>query len=163
MSSRLLEDARDILDSLLQISQNTALHQRITDAYVNVSRGLEELKKELANKDNLWQQQLIYEALKPTWAPHADVQAILASENSKGRLLSIRALQGFESFELVNGDFEAFTIPISVIIGPANEADKSITLNGIQITDEGRRVAFGPDDRFYAVDVAQLLEAVPKS
>lgn len=158
MSNQLLEDARDILDSLLQVSQNTALHQRITDAYVNVSRGLDEAKKEMGQRDNLWQQQLIYEALKPTWAPFADVQAILASDEPRGRLLSIRALQGFESFELINGAFEAFTIPISAITNPANEADKSITLNGIQITDEGKQISFGPDDRFYSTTAAQLLE-----
>lgn len=157
MANRLLEDARDILDSLLQISQNTPLHQRITDAYVNLSRGLEDLKKEIANKDNLWQQQLIYEALKPTWAPYAELQSILGSDNPKERLVSIRSLQGFESFELVNGAFEVFTIPISAITNPANEAEKSITLNGIQIIDEGKKVSFGPDDRFYSVDTASLF------
>lgn len=160
MQNRLLEDARDILDSLLQVSQNTALHQRITDAYVNVSRGIEETKKEIDHRDNLWQQQLIFEALKPTWAPFADVQAILSSDDPKGRLLSIRSLQGFESFELVNGAFEAFTIPISAVTNPANEAEKSITLNGIQITDEGRQISFGPDDRFYSTTTAQLFEAM---
>jgi hypothetical protein len=157
MPNQLLEDARDILDSLLQTTQNSPFHQRVTDAYVNVSRGIEELKKAISDRETAFQQQLIHEAMKPTWASTADVEKAISSENPASHLISIRPTDKFEGFELTNALFQTKVIPIAVVTTPANAAEKQITLNAITIIDGGLKIAFGPDDRFYSVETATLL------
>jgi hypothetical protein len=157
MPNKLLEDARDILDSLLQTTQNSTFHQRVTEAYVNVSRGVEELKKTISDRENAFQQQLIHEAMKATWASTADVEKAIVSENPASHLISIRPTDKFEGFELTDALFQTKTIPIAAITVPANAAEKQITLNSITIIDGGLKISFGPDDRFYSVETASLL------
>lgn len=157
MPNQLLEDARDILDSLLQTTQNSPFHQRVTDAYVNVSRGIEELKKAISEREGMFQNQLVHEAMKPTWASTSDVEKAISGDNPGAHLISIRPTEKFEGFELTNALFQTKTIPISVITEPANATEKQITLNAISIVDGGLRVSFGPDDRFYSVETVTLL------
>jgi hypothetical protein len=157
MPNQLLEDARDILDSLLQTTQNSPFHQRVTDAYVNVSRGIEELKKSISEREGMFQNQLVHEAMKPTWASTVDVEKAISGDKPGDHLISIRPTEKFEGFELTNALFQTRTIPISAITNPANAAEKQITLNAISIVDGGLRVSFGPDERFYSVETATLL------
>jgi hypothetical protein len=157
MANQLLEDTRDILDSLLQATQNSTFHQRVTDAYVNVSRGIEELKKTISDRENAFQQQLVHEAMKATWASIVDVEKAITSENPASHLISIRPTDKFEGFEVTNALFQTRVIPISAVTVPANAVEKQITLNAITIVDGGLKISFGPDDRFYSVETATLL------